>query len=156
MKSFHSKRLLFVCLLVFTLALFALPALAQDVPVSQPTLTGAQAELEAALTALLELVSSVTYLPLAAGFVVVATALLKKVMPKEISAGAIALTLQVLVWAAFVVAKQAGYEGQFTSGLQALTTILGALAGLVGSSYVATKVYNKSVEANVPLIGQQR
>lgn len=141
----------FVCFVL--LALPAL-ALAQDSPPVEPS--PVQHELEAALTALLELVNNVTFSPLTAAFVVAVVALLKKVVPESIGAGTLALIVQVAVWAALLAAKAAGYEEQFTTWLGAITTILGAVTGLVASSYLSTRYYNAAKAKGVPLLGDSR
>ena len=146
------KHLLFAALLV---ALFAFPllALAQD---TAPLLDNAQTDLELALAAFLELVYSITFSPLTAAFVVASTAILKKLLPQSIGAGTIAIVMQVLVWVALTLARNYGVEAQFMTGLEALTTILGALAGLLASSYVSTKMYNLAVRNDVPVLGDTR
>lgn len=142
------KSLLFVALLCLMFA-FPMLALAQsEVPPGTPPAEGA---LTAALELLMKALSDVTFLPVAAGFVLVATALLKKVIP--VNPVYIALTLQVLAWVAWVLAKHYGYGDQFDGWIGALTTILTALAGLAGSTILATKGFNSSVRADVPLLG---
>lgn len=141
-----------VLALVCLLFVFAVPAFAQDTA-PDPTL---QPELEAALAAILELVTSLTFSPLTAAFVLVLTALLKKLLPESIGAGVIALVLQVLAWVALTAARHFGVEAQFLTALEAITVILGALIGLVGSSYLATRFYNGAKTENVPLLGDSR
>lgn len=146
------KSLLFVALLC---ALFAFPALAlaQD---TAPILSNAQTDLELALAAFLELVYSITFSPLTAAFVVASTAILKKLLPASIGAGTIAIVMQVLAWVALTLAKHYGVETQFMSGLEAITAILGAVVGLLASSYVSTKMYHSAQRNDVPLLGDSR
>jgi hypothetical protein len=142
---------------LFVLALPFQTALAQDAaPSTEVVLAGAQSDLEVALAAFIELVYNVTFIPFAAPLVVLSTALIKKWLPNSISAALIALVLQVAIWVAFVVVRHFGYEQQFISGVEALTTILGAIAGLVGSSFAATWLYNKAQYLEVPVLGSSR
>ena len=60
------------------------------------------------------------------------------------------------MWVVYVVSKHFGYADQFGSYIGILTTILTAVSGLVLSSYVATKGYEKAAANNVPLLGYQR
>lgn len=113
-------------------------------------------ELNTAAEMLIKLITDATYLPFAIGFVVAATALVKNlpVIRQNVSAGAIAIAFQVLVWAAWILAKKAGVEGvQFENAIDALTTILSGIAGLVAASYGAQVVYKKAAKREVPLIG---
>lgn len=144
----RKMMLLFVCLLMLV---FALPTLAQDTAPSP-----VQPELEAALLAVLELVNNLTFSPLTAAFVVAAVALLKKVIPESVSVGTLALVVQVLVWVALVAAKHFGVESQFNTYLQTITTILGAVTGLVASSYLSTRFYHAAQNKGVPLLGDTR
>lgn len=143
------RTTLFVLLALLCLLALTLPAFAQsEVPPSTPPEQGV---LQAALELLIKALANVTFLPIAAGFVVVATAILKKFVP--INPAYIALALQVLAWVAWVLALHLGYGDQFEGWIAALTTILTALAGLAGSSILATKAYDASVNHDVPLIG---
>ena len=141
---------------LFMLVCFILLALPMLVLAQDAAPSPVQPDLEAALTAILELVNNVTFSPLTAAFVVAATALLKKFLPESIGAGAIALTLQVAVWVALLAAKHFGYEEQFSTWLGAITTILGAVTGLVASSYLSTRYYNAAKAKGVPLLGDSR
>ena len=143
------RTTLFVLLALLCLLALTLPAFAQsEVPPSTPPEQGV---LQAALELLIKALANVTFLPIAAGFVVVATAILKKFVP--INPAYIALALQVLAWVAWVLALHLGYGDQFEGWITALTTILTALAGLAGSTFAAEKLYAASVRAEVPLIG---
>ena len=147
------KRFMLVFALLLLCLVAVLPALAQDAP---PSPSPVQPELEAALTAILELVNNLTFSPLTAAFVVAVVALLKKVIPESLSVGTLALIVQVLVWVALVAAKHFGVEDQFNTWLGTITTILGAVTGLVASSYLSTRFYNAARDKDVPLLGDTR
>ena len=150
------RKFAFVLLVVFLFVLVgSVSAQGIELP-SVPTTSPVQGELEAALLAFFKLISDVTFVPLAAGFVVAVTALLKKLLPATIPAGGIAITVQVIVWVVYVIAKHYGYVEQFGSYINVLTTILTAVSGLVLSSYAATWGYQKAAAKNVPLLGYQR
>lgn len=145
----HKHAFIAVFITLFMLLAVA-PVMAQDVPTTPPE----QGELAAALLALVKLVSDLTFVPIAAPFVIAATALLKKLIPSSLfSAGTIALTVQVIVWVVYIVAKHFGYSDQFGTYINALTTILAAVGGLVASSAVSNWGYNKLKGASVPLLG---
>jgi len=122
---------------------------------SDPTIigspTGADAELQAALELIIKMVSDVTFIPGAAALVIALTAILKRFLP--INAAYIALGLQVIVWVAWILVKNAGYELQFQSVIDSLTTVVSGLVGLVLSTAAATKGYNALVRAEAPILG---
>ncbi len=111
-----------------------------------------------AFQAVVHLLNDVTFLPCAVGFVVALTALLKKLLPESIGSGTIALTLQVIVWVAWVVAKDALHfePTQFQNAVGTMTTILSAVAGFVGSGILSSVAYKKARDNNVPLLGNAR
>ena len=148
------KRNLIILVALFALLAFAAPVFAQDTGAAITTPGGAEALLQAWFQLAVKAVTDVTFLPFAAGFVLVATALTKKYVP--LNPGLIALAWQVAAWAGFVLALHFGYGDQFSGVVNALTTILGAVAGLAGSTYLATKGYDKAADANAPLIGSQQ
>lgn len=113
-------------------------------------------DLTRALTALITLLHDLTFLPFAVGFVVAATALLKRVIPPRISAGAIALTVQVGVWVAYVVAGKFGYGASFESTLQAVTQILSAVTMIVLGSGVTSATYATLKRSDTPFFGAER
>lgn len=138
--------------LIIVLLLAVAPVSAQDVPTTPPT----QGELEAALLALVKLVSDLTFVPGAAALVVALTAIAKRILPASISAGAIAITLQVIVWVIYIVAKHYGYADQFDSYIAVVTTVVSALGGLLVSSYAAEWGYKKLSARDVPVLGAAR
>ena len=150
------RKISFVLLVILLFALVgSVSAQGVELP-TVPATSPVQGELEAALLAFFKLISDVTFVPVAAGFVIAATALLKKVLPATVPSGGIAISVQVIVWVVYVVSKHFGYADQFGSYIGILTTILTAVSGLVLSSYVATKGYEKAAANNVPLLGYQR
>lgn len=147
MRNNRTALLAFV-LVVLLLALPSLALAQSEVPPDTPPTEGI---LTAALDLIVRGLANLTFLPIAAGFVVVATALLKKIIP--INPAYIALALQVTAWGVWVLALHFGYGDQFASWITALTTILTALAGLAGSTLAAEKLYTAGVKAGAPLIG---
>jgi hypothetical protein len=121
-----------------------------------PTTPPEQALLEAALDLIIKAVANATFVPLAAGLVVALTGLAKYFLPATVPAGGIALVFQVILWVGWILALHFGYTSQFESVVQAFTTIVAAVAGLVGATYVATRVHEKAAEHNVPLAGYKR
>lgn len=116
-------------------------------------------ELNTAAEMLIKLITDATFLPFAVGFTVAATALVKNlpVVRDHLTGGTIAVTFQVAVWIAWIIAKKAGVEGvQFESLIDGLTTILSGIAGLVTATYGAHVIYTKAAARNVPLIGKPR
>lgn len=125
---------------------------------SDPTVigspTGADAELQAALELIIKMVSDVTFIPGAAALVIALTAVLKRFLP--INAAYIALGLQVIVWVAWILLKNAGYELQFQSWIDSLTTIVSGVVGFVLSTGAATKGYNALVRQGAPVLGDTK
>lgn len=114
-------------------------------------------DINVAADLLVKLIVDATYLPFAIGFVVAATALVKNLpfVRDHFTGGVIAITFQVIIWVVWEVAKRAGVDfAQFQSALDALTTILSGIAGLVAASYGAHVVYTKAAACSVPLIGK--
>lgn len=112
-----------------------------------------QDELAAALAAIVILLSNLTFLPIAAPFVVAVTALIKKFGPSSWNPAIVALVVQILTWVAYIVAKYLGYETQFNSWVGILATIAGALGGIVLSSLVTEKIYDSLSKNDVPFFG---
>ncbi len=114
----------------------------------------------AALAAFLELLIKAladgTFLPIGAGLVVALTAIFKRFLPENIGSGVLAIAFQVVVWIAWVIVQHLGFGDQFGTWINSITTIITAVGGLVGSSFLATKAYNYAVAQNVPLFGTQR
>jgi len=102
------------------------------------------------------LLNNITFLPMAAALVVALTAFFKKLLPATIPSASIALVLQVIIWIAYVVAKQYQYGDQFTNIITMLTTVVGAVLGLVGSSALSTTIYTQSVKLGIPGLSYQR
>jgi len=112
--------------------------------------------LAAFLELFVKLLADGTFLPVAAGLVVALTAIFKRFLPDNISSAVLALVFQVIVWIAYVVAVQLGYGSQFDTWISTITTIVVAIAGLVGSSFLATRAYVYASDREVPLFGYSR
>lgn len=116
-----------------------------------------ETDLQQAFERIVTLINSITYLPAAVGFVVAATALVKRVPGNTIPAATIAFTFQVLVWVVWVILRRFGVsEELFNSTLDAVTTILTGLAGLIATGVISQWVYNKSRASAVPVIGYSK
>lgn len=112
--------------------------------------------LQAFLELFVKLLADGTFILVAAPLVVALTAIFKRFLPDNISSAVLALVFQVIVWIAYVVAVQLGYGSQFDSWISTITTIVVAIAGLVGSSFLATRAYNYAADREVPLFGYSR
>lgn len=113
-------------------------------------------ELAPALELIIKLLNDITFVAAAAPLVVALTAIFKRFIPTTVSAPTIAITMQVLVWVAWVLAKHFGYEEQFGTWTNAFTTILSAIVGLAGSAFVATRIYREAHKQEVPLLGSDK
>jgi hypothetical protein len=102
--------------------------------------------------------ASVSYMPFAAAGVVILTGVFKMVMVKlpkslQINPVLIALTLQVIVWAAYTLAQRFGYGDQFKTGWDALINVIKALLPLAGSIGLAHEGYELAKRRNWPVVG---
>lgn len=148
------RKLLSVMSIVIVMLLVVTPILAQsEVP---PTTSPEEGTLTAALELIIKAIANATFIPVAAGLVVALTGIAKHFIPTTVPAGAIALTFQVILWVAWVAALHFGYGSQFESLIQTFTTIAVAVAGLIGSTIVATRTHNAAAANNVPLAGFKR
>jgi hypothetical protein len=151
------RKLHLVCFVILMVSLFlaVAPAFAQDTP---PAPTGdVAATLAAALEMLTKVVAAVTALPFTVGFVTAATALVKRVYPRKVvqrrgdcahvpgdRLGRVDTRAPFWLWRAVPEWHQRAHNH------------LGAVGGLVASSYAATKVYQAAAVHNVPFIGYSR
>src|SRR5690606_3812158 len=97
-----------------------------------------------------------TFLPFAVGFVVALTAILKRVIPETaVRPQTLAVALQVVIWAVYIVAKERfGIDQQvFQNALDALTTILSGVSMFVLSSAATERAYQSLHKQDVPLVG---
>lgn len=113
------------------------------------------------LTDLIQLLNGVTYLAFATGATVLITSVLKRFIPAElVSAGTLALAVQVVLWVFYVVAQRYGLETQFKSLLDVLQiliqTFLLPAAGVAATSVASHQAYEYAKQRGVPFIGSQR
>lgn len=150
-----NKRHLFtVSMLIFLLLAVGTGVFAQtEVP---PSTSPSQGLLEAALDLIIKAIANATFIVPVAGLVVALTGLAKFFLPTSIPAGAIALTFQVILWVGWVLALHFGYGSQFETLVQTFTTIVTAIAGLVGATYVASRFHESAANHSVPLAGYKR
>lgn len=111
-------------------------------------------DLQTAFENLIRLITDVTFIPFAVGFVVVVTQILKNVFKLEGNRAAlISLLVQAGVWVAYSFFKARGMDGQFEQGVKALETILTTLSGVllpaILSGLASQKVYTKVTEQKV-------
>lgn len=113
---------------------------------------------EQVLEQFLTWLSDATFVPAAALAVVLLTALLKRIPQlRNIHAGVIALTVQVVLWVAYMLAKRYGVEEPtIVSAFEALTTVLTTLSMIVLGSGATQLMYDWAKTRHVPLIGQER
>lgn len=158
---------LFTLLLI--LALFALPVLAQEAteeplpaPVDEPILVDAPVvletnELESTANQFFTLLSNATYLPFASGFVLLVIALLKRApIIGNANTNVLRLFVSVLVWAAYIYAKESGGAEQFQSTISGLTTIGGAFLGVLATEGGSSKLFDLAKSNNVAVLGHSK
>ncbi len=108
-------------------------------------------DLGIALENIIRLITDITFIPFAVGFVVVVTQIIKNVLKLEGSrAAVVSVTVQVLVWAAYSFFKARGLDGQFEDGIKGLETILTTLATVLLpallSGLASKQVYDKATQ----------
>ena len=114
-------------------------------------------EVVAGFEAFIKLLSNLSFLPIAAPAVIAITALLKRFIPSTmISAGMLALVVQVVVWVAWILCKHFGYAMQFESWIDGLTTILAGVAAITVSAGATAVGYNALQRVKAPVVGQTR
>ncbi len=151
-------RIFLILCLLMVLCLGVFPAAAQEITeIPAPDAPGVESDLAQAFERFLTLINGITWLPVASGFVVVATALFKRIPRWPYSPQATAFAMQVLIWVVWVILRRLGVtEEVFNNTVVAVTTILTAVAGLVASSYGAQWAYDKNVSRFVPVIGYEK
>ncbi len=145
-------RVLISLILLVGLLLVTGQVLAQDGGVLVPNLPTDGVE-EMALR-LFTLIVDATYLPFAAGFVALLTAITKRFSPTD--ANVIALLWTVIVWAGYVAAQRAGYALQFETMTEAMTTLGSVVLGVTITPVVAGRLYSFARENNVAVVGYSR
>lgn len=162
------RTFLMLCLLL-VLCLGVFPTLAQevtetpspdvkpiDIVIDEPA-PDAESDLAQAFERFITLINSITYMPVAAAFVVVATSLAKRIPGLRIGAAVWAFLFQVAIWVVWVLLRREGVtEEVFTNALDGVTTILAGLVGLIGGSFGAQWIYDKSVQRMVPVLGYSK
>ena len=112
-------------------------------------------DISVALENIIRLVTDITFVPFAVGFVVVVTQIIKSVFKWDgTRAALVALTVQVIVWAVYSFFKARGLDGQFEQGIKGLETILVAVSGVllpaILSGLATQNVYNKMAAKQAP------
>lgn len=113
-------------------------------------------DLQQAFETLVRILNDLTFLPLAAGFVLIVVALLKRVIPERfISPQGLALMVQVIVWIIYLIAKErlGVDEAAFQSYLEILTAVGSALLMIVSSALATQKAYTVLERNKVPVLG---
>lgn len=155
--------------ILLILALFALPAIAQEAteeplpaPVEEPILVDAPVvletdELESTANQFFTLISNATYLPFAAGFVLLVVSLLKRApFIGNTNTNVLRLFVSVLVWAAYIYAKENGGAAQFESTISGLTTIGGAFLSVIATEVSSAKLYDVAQANKIAVLGHAK
>lgn len=141
-----SKRLIFI-LIGIAMLFLATPALAQESPPVVETTF---------IENLIRLISDATFVPFLASGVIVLTSVVRWLLDRagvDLSPALVALIVQVVVWAAYTLARSQGIETQFTSIWEAIIRIVEALWPLVGSLAISHWGYEKARAAGNPFLG---
>lgn len=150
------KTRMILLMVIISLLLMAAPAtvLAQDTAIVLPN--GAL-PLDVFFESLLLLIYDATYLPFAAGMVVILTALAKRIpFMRPINGNLIALWFTVILWVLWLGATEIGYGGQFESLIAGLTTLGSAALGITVTPIAASRVYGAARSNEVAIIGHSR
>jgi hypothetical protein len=151
------RKLLMLFAVVFVLTMLVIPTFAQDTGTTIIAVPNGTPSLETIFESLVKLIYNATFLPFAAGMVVVATAFTKRIpFLKSVSSSVLSLWWTVLLWAIWIIATQAGFGGQFESLISGLTTIGAAMLGITITPMVAGKIYQSANAQNVAIIGHSR
>lgn len=143
-----------IATLVVLLLVVIAPAFAQETTIVLPAGTP---PVETIAESLVRLIYNATYLPFAAGMVVVATAFSKRIaFLKSVSSSVMSLWWTVLLWAIWVIATQAGFGGQFETLIAGLTTIGSMMLGITLTPIAAGKLYQSAKAQDVAIIGRSR
>lgn len=147
-----SLFMLFIAVLLWVIS----PALAQDTSATIVLPNGAL-PVETIWENIVRLIYNATFLPFAAGMVIVATALTKRIpFLKSVSSNVFSLWWTVLIWAIWIFATQVGFGGQFESLIAGLTTIGAAMLGIIITPIAAGKLYQSANAQGVAIIGYSR
>jgi hypothetical protein len=150
------KKITMLMLFIVALLWIVVPTLAQQ---SQTVIVMPEGTPPVAtiLENIVLLVYNATYLPFAAGMVLVATAFSKRIpFLKSVSSSVLSLWWTVLLWAIWIVATQAGFGGLFENLLTGLTTIGAAMLGITLTPMAAGKLYETANAQRVAIIGYKR
>ena len=147
------KTLFNIFLVLFVLFLTA-PVFAQDGAI---VMANGTPPIDSIAENLVRLIYDATYLPFAAGMVVVATAFSKQIpLLNRAESSVHSLLWTVVLWSAWVGANQIGYGGQFESVITGLTTIGAAMLGITLTPMAAGKVYDTAKAQKVALLGSPK
>lgn len=111
-------------------------------------------DINTAFENIMRLVTDITFIPFAVGFVVVVTQIIKAFTKWEGNRAAlVALVVQAVVWIGYAIAKAQGVDGQFQTWVEAAETILKTLATVllpaILSGMAAQSVYDKATDKQV-------
>lgn len=112
-------------------------------------------DLQTAFENLLRLITDVSFVPFAAGLVIVVTQVIKNVFKVEGNRAAlIALLVQVAVWVGYSFFKARGMDAQFEQGIKAaetiITTLLSVAFPALLSGMATQSIYDRVVAKDVP------
>jgi hypothetical protein len=111
-------------------------------------------DISVAFENVIRLLTDISFVPFAVGFVLVTTQIIKSIFKFEGNRAAlVALGVQVLVWVVYSVFKARGLDGQFEQGIKGLETILVAISGVllpaILSGLGSQSVYNRLTDKKV-------
>ena len=156
MKNFMIRLTIRLAILIAVLLMLPLVVLAQeDIPtIVVPNIS---APLGVMLDSIIRLVYDATYLPFAAGMVMVLTALSKRIpLLRRAASSVLSLWWTIVLWAFWIGATEAGFGGQFESVLTIMTTIGAAALGITVTPMLASKVYSQANTRGVAVLGYSR
>ena len=152
MKNFMIR----LAMLIAVLLMLPLVVLAQEGGTTI-VIPNASAPLGLVLESIIRLVYDATYLPFAAGMVMVLTALSKRApFLRQAASSVLSLWWTVILWAIWIGATEAGFGGQFESVLTVMTTIGAAALGITVTPMLASKVYSQANTRGVAVLGYKR
>jgi hypothetical protein len=164
MNTLHKALSLILLVLILVLPVYAQEATEEPLPapVDEPILVDEPVvletnELDSTANQFFTLISNATYLPFASGFVLLVIALLKRApYIGNTNTNVLRLFVSVLVWAAYIYAKESGGAAQFESTISGLTTIGGAFLGVLATEGGSSKLFEMAKNNKVAILGHSK
>ena len=151
------RNLIQLTILFAILLLLPVVAFAQESGGTTVVIPNGSASLETVLASVIRLVYDATYLPFAAGMVMVLTALSKRApFLRGVTSSVLSLWWTVILWTFWIGATEVGFGGQFESLIAMMTTIGAAALGITATPMLASKVYAQANASGVAVLGYSR